>query len=205
VPPNDVRSRILNAATRLFAERGFGSTAIQAVADRVGVTKPTLIYHFGSKDDLRKAVLDGLFTHWRNELPLLMTAAASGGPRIEALLRALFQFFLDDRLRAQLVMREMIDAPDEMRTALRAQMQPLMSLITQAIRDGQAAGTLRRDVDPEAWVLVVVTAAIGVLAAGDRTNALLAPEPTIEAQLDELIRTARTSLLVPRPSDTHPE
>ena len=38
--------------------------------------------------------------------------------------------------------------------------------------------------------------AIGVLAAGDLTNAMFDPEPSLEAQQAELIRIARTSLLL---------
>ena len=195
---NDVRARILRESTRLFASRGFDATPIQAIADAVGVTKPTVVYHFGTKDELRTAVFETLLAHWRDELPRLMMAAAAGGPRLDALLHALFRFFLDDRDRARLILREMIDAPDAMRSLLRQQLQPLMRLVSEAIRAGQQNGTLRREVDPEAWTLVTVTAAIGVLAAGDLTNAIVAPEPDLDAQLHELVRVARTSLLVPK-------
>lgn len=58
---NDVQGRrgaILEAATELFARRGFGGVAIQEIADKAGVHKTTVLYQFGTKDALHEAVLD---------------------------------------------------------------------------------------------------------------------------------------------------
>ncbi|WP_204032335.1 TetR family transcriptional regulator, partial [Sinosporangium siamense] len=44
--------RILDAARALFAARGYRATSMQAVADRVGITKAALYYHFASKDEI---------------------------------------------------------------------------------------------------------------------------------------------------------
>ena len=47
-----LQDRILEAATELFAERGYGSTSIREVVERVGCTKPALYYYFDSKEAL---------------------------------------------------------------------------------------------------------------------------------------------------------
>lgn len=52
------RAAILEAATELFARRGFGGVAIQEIADKAGVHKTTVLYQFGTKDALHEAVLD---------------------------------------------------------------------------------------------------------------------------------------------------
>lgn len=44
--------RILAAARALFAERGYRAASMQAIADRVGITKAALYHHFASKDEL---------------------------------------------------------------------------------------------------------------------------------------------------------
>lgn len=51
------RDRILDAANRLFYAEGIGRASVDAVAEKAGVTKRTLYYHFRSKDDLIAAYL----------------------------------------------------------------------------------------------------------------------------------------------------
>ena len=46
------RERTLGAAVDLFYERGYENSTLEAVADRLGVTKPFIYTHFGSKADL---------------------------------------------------------------------------------------------------------------------------------------------------------
>jgi TetR/AcrR family transcriptional regulator len=193
-----VRDQILTEATRLFAAGGFAAVPIQAVADAVGVAKPTVVYHFGTKEGLRSAVLEALVGHWRAELPRQLAVAATGGPRLDNLLRALFGFFLEDRNRARLALRAMIDTPDDMRRLLAEALRPWTRLLGEAIRAGQAAGTVRAEVEPEAFALLLTTAAIGTIAAGDLTSAMFDPEPPLDRQLTELVRMARVSLLPPR-------
>jgi TetR/AcrR family transcriptional regulator, cholesterol catabolism regulator len=46
------RERTLSAAVDLFYERGYENSTLEAVAERLGVTKPFIYTHFGSKADL---------------------------------------------------------------------------------------------------------------------------------------------------------
>ncbi|TGT71079.1 TetR/AcrR family transcriptional regulator [bacterium M00.F.Ca.ET.159.01.1.1] len=57
--PNPTRKRLVDAATRLFYAEGIGRVSVDAVAEKAGLTKRTLYYHFKSKDDLIAAYLDG--------------------------------------------------------------------------------------------------------------------------------------------------
>ncbi|TRC78474.1 TetR/AcrR family transcriptional regulator [Mesorhizobium sp. WSM4310] len=52
------RKRIVDAATKLFYAEGIGRVSVDAVAEKAGLTKRTLYYHFKSKDDLIAAYLD---------------------------------------------------------------------------------------------------------------------------------------------------
>jgi AcrR family transcriptional regulator len=196
----DVPARILAQATELFAERGVAGTSLSAVAKAAGISKPTLVYHFGGKDGLRDAVLTAIMEHWRAEVPRLMLAATSGGPRLDALLGALFDYFESDRARARVLVREILDRPESMRDRLRTHLQPLTRLLTEAIRMGQSSGQLRPDADPEAYAVLVVCSALSIVAVGPEAAALISPEPDLRAQRAELIRMARVSLLAPQES-----
>jgi AcrR family transcriptional regulator len=54
----DTRERILRGAYKLFYAKGFARVGVDAVAEKAGLTKRTLYYHFESKDELLAAVLD---------------------------------------------------------------------------------------------------------------------------------------------------
>ena len=70
------RERIVAAAARLFYNEGIRAASVDAIAEKAGVTKKTLYYHFRSKDDLIAAYLESrdqptldLYAHWFNETP----------------------------------------------------------------------------------------------------------------------------------------
>jgi AcrR family transcriptional regulator len=56
VTPPDTRIKILDAAERLFAERGYRGTSIRAITDLAGANLAAVGYHFGSKAELLAAV-----------------------------------------------------------------------------------------------------------------------------------------------------
>lgn len=203
--PKDNRERIVDAATRLFAERGFDGVSVQAIADAVGIRKPSLLYHFSSKEQLRAEVLDRMLAHWKDELPRILVAAQTGKDRFRGGLGALVGFFTTKPSRARLVVREMLDQPERVRELMNAEFQPWTRMITDYIRMGQQAGSVRADVDPESWVAQVVTMVIGTAACGDVTGSLVSRPDTGEApipreQIDELVRIASRSLFNTRPA-----
>src|ERR1700690_4583547 len=71
----DTRERIQSVALELFAERGYEKTSLREIAERLGVTKAALYYHFKSKEDIVHSFTDDYFTEfdalvaWAREQP----------------------------------------------------------------------------------------------------------------------------------------
>lgn len=60
--PSDItRERIIKAAERLFAERGYDATSIRAIVAKARVNQAAINYHFDGKDGLYREVLRGAF------------------------------------------------------------------------------------------------------------------------------------------------
>jgi AcrR family transcriptional regulator len=59
--PAPTRDRILDAAEVLFAERGFARASVRAITERAGANLAAVNYHFGSKLELIRAVLQRRF------------------------------------------------------------------------------------------------------------------------------------------------
>src|SRR5579872_610372 len=52
------RKRILDAAMKLFAERGYHASSNADVAEAAGLTRGAMLYHFPTREDLVEAAID---------------------------------------------------------------------------------------------------------------------------------------------------
>ena len=61
-PSADTRTEIRAAALELFAERGFEAASLREIAERIGITKAALYYHYASKEALLADLVGPMFT-----------------------------------------------------------------------------------------------------------------------------------------------
>jgi AcrR family transcriptional regulator len=83
--------QILDAAVAVFGERGYSAASMDLVAERVGVTKPVLYTHFGSKHGLLLACI----ARARAQLLEVTSAAAASASTPEEMLRRGTRAFFD--------------------------------------------------------------------------------------------------------------
>ncbi len=70
---HDVRKKeILDAAERLFGEKGYDETSIQAIIDHVGIAKGTFYHYFSSKSELLDALMERIVEEIRAVLDAIM-------------------------------------------------------------------------------------------------------------------------------------
>ncbi|MGB5813154.1 MAG: helix-turn-helix domain-containing protein [Polyangiales bacterium] len=193
----DVRTQILTQATRLFAEQGYDGTSVQEIADAVGIRKPSLLYHFRSKDELREHVISEMLAHWNALLPTLLMKATRE-ERFEATMEALSEFFIEDPDRARIILRETLDRPAQMQALLEEFVRPWIGLIAEQLDRAKGQGAVRADVDTEAYAIQVIAMAVSGTAVIDTLKTILPDDPvrgtTRERHVRELTRVARSSL-----------
>jgi AcrR family transcriptional regulator len=78
-PRGGTRERIQSIALELFAEQGYEKTSLREIAERLGVTKAALYYHFKSKEDIVRSFVED----YRAELDSVITWGASQPPTPE--------------------------------------------------------------------------------------------------------------------------
>ncbi|MFI6821059.1 TetR family transcriptional regulator [Micromonospora sp. NPDC050187] len=88
----DTRGRILRTALDLFSARGYQRTSLREIAERLGLTKAAILYHFPTKQDLLAALVEPLMT----DLEALL--ATAGGLPPERDRWALIEGFVDTML-----------------------------------------------------------------------------------------------------------
>jgi AcrR family transcriptional regulator len=86
----DTKERILDAAERLFAANGFAGTSLRAITREAGVNLAAVHYHYGTKEDLLRAVLSRIVVPVNRErLEMLERAEAREDlPTVEGILEA---------------------------------------------------------------------------------------------------------------------
>jgi len=73
LPRGGTRERIREIALELFAEQGYEKTSLREIAERLGVTKAALYYHFRSKEDIVRSFIED----YRAELEKVIAWGAS--------------------------------------------------------------------------------------------------------------------------------
>lgn len=73
---SDTRKRILRVSTELFSVHGFHDTSLREIAERVGVSKPAVLYHFPGKADILGALVEPML----RDLVAAISRAAAAAP-----------------------------------------------------------------------------------------------------------------------------
>lgn len=74
------RARIQQVALQLFIEQGYDATSLREIAERLGLTKAALYYHFKSKDEIITSLIDDRLDamdellEWARDLPRTLEA-----------------------------------------------------------------------------------------------------------------------------------
>ncbi len=121
------QERLLDAAERLFAERGFAGTSMRAVTQAAGTSVSAANYHFGSKEELLRATLERRVAPMnarRLETIDALEAEAAGAPLpleaiLDAFLRPVFEV-RDTRSHARFVAARLYSDPPELVSSLKA-------------------------------------------------------------------------------------
>ncbi|WP_460525775.1 TetR/AcrR family transcriptional regulator [Flindersiella endophytica] len=102
----ETKARILAVALELFGEQGVQQTSLQQIADRLGMTKPALYYHFDSREDLIRSLFEPMVEQMEAFLVAQEAAAGEATPR--ALLEGYFDLMYRYRRFNELILRELM-------------------------------------------------------------------------------------------------
>jgi len=102
------RRRLLRAARRLFAKRGYAGVGTEEIVRAAGVTRGALYHHFAGKRELLEAVYEQIEAELTEEIAA--GALAAGSDPIEAL-RAGAEMFLDHCMEPEVQRIVLLDAP----------------------------------------------------------------------------------------------
>jgi AcrR family transcriptional regulator len=192
--PEERPSELLEAALRIFAERGYANTRLEDIAAAVGVTKGTIYHYFSTKDELLLRAVE--HNHERAFQPLEQVLQVKKGPvsaTIRLFLRRAFGSLDSNRLSvlALLVQGVAREVPDVFHHWLETGPVRGWQILAELIEEGKASGEFRADADSEVAARVTMSGLI--LQFAWQQFATDAPSVAIDA--DQLIDSTAELLL----------
>ena len=189
----ETRERILDAALRVFAERGYDGASVTQICDQAGVSKGALYHHYPTK----QAVFLALLEHWLTSVDDGLEVLREGQPDIAELLLQMADFShqvfdaADGRLPMFLEFWSQASHDPAIWKATIAPYRRYRDYFASLVQEGIASGSLR-DVDPDVAAHLIVSVALGLILQGmldtESTDWETMPRKTIQLMLQGMIR-----------------
>jgi TetR/AcrR family transcriptional regulator len=152
--PRDARSRILSAATPLFAKHGLNGVSIRDLVSAAGVNLSLVSYHFGGKEGLYAEILKGQFERFR----YIDDIAESGLPpleKFEQYIRGTIRRYRENPYLLRFYVSELTNPTPCFKTIVRPAVQKVLKVLREAIEQGIARNNLRETLNPADGVLAL--------------------------------------------------
>jgi len=148
--PARTRAQILEAALVEFAQKGLDGARVDQIAARAGANKRMLYHYFGNKEDLFLAVLERTYDDIRGREAALHLEDMAPVAGMRRLVEFSFGYYTRNPYFISLLNSENLHRARHLRRSARIRQMhsPLVHMIGDLLRRGQAAGVFRRDVDP---------------------------------------------------------
>lgn len=169
----DTRKRLIEAAARLFAERGYANSSVAAIGDAAGVSRGLINHHFGSKENLLYEVIADILGEW-TELMLPAVEGTRGVETLHAILTSFMEFAEQRRERAQLLFRLTFqafdpesDMADELAKVHRRWIEKSRTWWDEGVEDGE----IDPSIDHKSMATFLIGASRGIVL-----DSLIAPD-----------------------------
>lgn len=102
----DTADRILAAADQEFCESGFDGTSVRDIAERAGVNKASVFYHYGGKEALFERVLQGYYQTHQSALASNLAGVSDLAGGVHRVIDTYLDFMAENRRYARLIQHQ---------------------------------------------------------------------------------------------------
>lgn len=145
-PTVEARERLLRAAEKLFAQKGYAATAVHEITDAAGVNRALLYYYFEDKHSLYSAVIDEGHARFERMLDEALSLPGSHSDRLSAVIRGHLGLIWTRGEVARIIHRCLLDGRQE-EFGLVQKFNHSVERLEAFFREAIAAGEFR-EMDP---------------------------------------------------------
>jgi TetR/AcrR family fatty acid metabolism transcriptional regulator len=139
-PHSPKRDRILDAAERVFAARGFFTAKVADIAKEAGVADGTIYLYFKSKDDLLISLFESRMERVNALLGAAVAAAKTPRDKLMAFVKAYVGMIAEQPVSAEVLTIELRQSTKFMREYSAQRFGELLRLLAAVVAEGQASG-----------------------------------------------------------------
>ena len=142
------KDRIMEAALRIFAEKGFQDTTIAEISKKAGVSEATVYENFGTKEDLLFAIPEKVTVETIAEFERVLPYIKGTEARIRAVLCSYIRLYSENPDYSALVLLQLMPNKRFRQTKAHATIRRAAHILMDCIRDGIADGTFKKSINP---------------------------------------------------------
>ena len=141
------RGRILEAAVRVFADKGFYNAKVSEIARLAGVADGTIYLYFRSKDDLLISIFEDRMEQVNENARAAIAGDLAPLDKLQRLLSQHLSLCEDNPLVAEVLTVELRQSTKFLKEYKHSKFGEFLKLVAQPIEEGQRSGDIRADVD----------------------------------------------------------
>jgi AcrR family transcriptional regulator len=189
-PASSTPDRIIAAAAIAFAAEGFARARLADIAEVAGIRRPSLLYHFPTKEILYQRVVERTLTTAGEALQAAMVVDRPFDEVLDALVAAWGGYLAAHPHHAQILVREVLQPDGPGNEVLSEQLPALLHTVV-AFASAAGGEALRADVPVKAAILQIASSALLRHATSPALHARVWGDTEVEVE----ISMARTLLL----------
>lgn len=146
---NDKYERILGAALKVFAQKGFYQSKVSEIAHLAGVADGTIYLYFKNKDDILISLFEEEMSKVIDMMDRALESAADPAEKIKIFAKTHLGMVESHREVAEILQVEVRQSSKFMKEYRNEKFLQYINIISSIVAEGQAAGAFRPEVNPD--------------------------------------------------------
>ncbi len=142
------KDRIMEAALRIFAQKGFQDATIAEISKKAGVSEATVYEKFGTKEDLLFAIPEKVTVETISQMEKVLPYIKGVEAKIRAILHGYIEIYGENPDYSALVLLQLTPNKRFRQTNAHATIRKAAHMLLDCIREGIADGTFKPDTNP---------------------------------------------------------